>query len=235
MRFCTSELKTAVIASALRKRWPHGPIVSAAGIRAEESPARAKMPVAAPHQKLTRTTSPALSWHPILRWRLQDVLAEIDRAGLARHPAYTVYGASRVSCAFCIMSSAADLAAAASCDENVEIYREMVALELCSTFAFQGSRWLCDVAPRLLTHAERARIPDAKARASARAAAEQRIYSELLYVKGWPTFIPSLEQAELIASVRREVASAISISVDYVFADAVRERYAELYAKARAA
>lgn len=233
MRFCTSELKTAVIASALRKRWPKGPIVSVVGIRADESAARAKMPVSAVHAKLERRDAPGLSWHPILAWSLEDDLALIGEEGLALHPAYTLHGSSRVSCAFCIMSSAADLKAAAGAEENADIYREMVALELCSTFAFQSSRWLCDVAPKLLTVVERARIPDVKARGAARSAAEARIPDSLLYVKGWPTFIPSLEESALVAEVRKEVAHAVGIRVDFTHAGTVQKRYAQLYSAAR--
>lgn len=235
MRFCTSELKTAVIAAALRRRWPSGPIVSVVGIRGEESGARARMPVSAPHAKLARTGAPGVSWHPILWWKLDQVLAAIAVAGLALHPAYTVHHASRVSCAFCIMSAAADLAAAAGAEENAELYREMVALELESTFAFQGSRWLADVAPQLLLPAARARVSIAKVMAAQRIHAESRIPDELLYVKGWPTFIPSIEQAEIIASVRRAVSRATDIPVSYIDAAAVRDRYAELFYAKRVA
>lgn len=235
MRFCTSELKTAVIASALRKRWPTGPIVSVAGIRAEESHARAAMPVSAVHTKLERKGAPGYSWHPILSWRLRQVLDAVADAGLDLHPAYTVYGASRVSCAFCIMSSVADLAAAAGAEENADLYREMVALELVSTFGFQGSRWLADVAPHLLVGGDRGHIPIAKRAAELRVAAEARIPDELLYVKGWPTFVPSTEQAALIADVRREVAAAVCLPIQYTTAGAVRERYAELFYARRAA
>lgn len=235
MRFCTSELKTAVICSALRKRWPTGPIVSALGIRGEESTARSKMPISAAQSKLERKGSPGLSWHAILHWKLADVLAVIAAAGLALHPAYTVHHASRVSCAFCIMSALADLIAAAGAEENHALYREMVGLEIESTFAFQGSRWLADVAPELLRPSARARVAVAKAMAQQRVYAESRIPSELLYVKGWPTFIPSLEQAEVIASVRRAVSKAVSIPISFVDATSVRDRYAELFYANRAA
>jgi 3'-phosphoadenosine 5'-phosphosulfate sulfotransferase (PAPS reductase)/FAD synthetase len=229
MRFCTSELKTAVIASALRKRWPNGPIISAAGIRAEESPARSKMPVSAPHSKLTRANSPGISWHPIIGWRLPQVLKAIEQAGIDLHPAYTSHGASRVSCCFCIMSSAADLLAAAGAAENADLYREMVKLELDSTFAFQGTRWLADVAPHLLPDDERARIPGAKLRAGRRVAAEACIPPELLYVKGWPTFVPDIKQAALIAAVRRDVASAVGLQIGFTDAGSVQARYQDLF------
>lgn len=229
MRFCTSELKTAVIASALRKRWPTGPIISVTGIRAEESPARAGMPVAAPLKKLDRKNSAGWTWNPIHSLRLPDVLETISGAGLDLHPAYTVHGSSRVSCAFCIMSSERDLFAAASAGENADLYREMVDLELDSTFAFQGSRWLADVATCLLSHEDQARIVPTKDKAVRRVAAESRIPDELLYVKGWPTFVPSLDQAALIADVRRDVSDVVGLDIQFRDAASVRDRYAELF------
>ena len=66
------------------------------------------------------------------------------------HEAYTVYGSSRVSCCFCILGSLGDLMAAARCGANHEVYRALVRLETMSTFAFQSTRWLGDVAPHLL-------------------------------------------------------------------------------------
>lgn len=48
------------------------------------------------------------------------------------------------------MSSLPDLEAATGQAETRDLYREMVDLERRSTFAFQGSRWLSDIAPLLL-------------------------------------------------------------------------------------
>src|SRR3546814_14198036 len=54
MRFCTSELKVAVITSALKKQYPGQDIVNVAGIRRQESPARNRLPISAPMASLTR-------------------------------------------------------------------------------------------------------------------------------------------------------------------------------------
>jgi len=75
MRFCTSELKTAVISRALVDRFPDQMILSASGIRRQESPNRARAPVAKVQPKLhsvSRRTS-GLDWHPILDWTTQQV------------------------------------------------------------------------------------------------------------------------------------------------------------------
>lgn len=96
MRFCTSELKTAVITSALKKRYPNHDIVNVTGVRRQESSARSKMPVSAPLAALTRRNKQGVTWNAIIEWPVEDVFSEIAEAGLALHEAYTRYGASRV-------------------------------------------------------------------------------------------------------------------------------------------
>jgi 3'-phosphoadenosine 5'-phosphosulfate sulfotransferase (PAPS reductase)/FAD synthetase len=225
MRFCTSELKTAVITSALKKRYPQHDIVNVTGVRRQESSARSKMPVAAPLSALTRRNHRGVTWNAIIEWPVEDVFAEIAGAGLALHEAYTRYGASRVSCAFCIMSSLDDLRAAAGCADNHDLYREMVAIEAASTFAFQGQRWLADVAPDLLSPSLKAAVERAKLAAAERQAIEAEIPAHLLYTAGWPTARPTLEEAALIASVRSRVATLIGIHVDHTTASSVLARY----------
>ncbi|BDC45349.1 hypothetical protein PTKU15_86460 [Paraburkholderia terrae] len=230
MRFCTSELKTAVITSALKKRYPEHDIVNVTGVRRQESSARSKMPVAAPLAALTRRSNRGVTWNAIIEWPVEDVFAEIAAAGLALHEAYTRYGASRVSCAFCIMSSLDDLRAAAGCADNHDLYREMVALEAASTFAFQGQRWLADVSPDLLSFSLKADVARAKAAASKRQAIEAEIPAHLLFTAGWPTVRPSLEEATLIASVRSRVAALVSIDADHTAPSSVLQRYDDLLA-----
>lgn len=75
MRFCTSELKTSIICRALVQRFAGGTILSATGIRRQESPNRAKTPVANPQPKLASASrrTQGLDWHPILDWTAQQV------------------------------------------------------------------------------------------------------------------------------------------------------------------
>ncbi|MGF6870740.1 phosphoadenosine phosphosulfate reductase family protein [Paraburkholderia sp. MM5477-R1] len=230
MRFCTSELETAVITSALKKRYPTHDIVNVTGVRRQESSARSKMPVAAPLAALTRRGNQGMTWNAIIEWPVEDVFQEIADAGLALHEAYTRYGASRVSCAFCIMSSLDDLRAAAGCTDNHDLYREMVAIEAASTFAFQGQRWLADVAPDLLPASLLAAVARAKVAAAARVAVEAEIPAHLLYTAGWPTHLPSPQEAALIASVRSRVAAFVGFDVDYTTAESVAARYDSLLA-----
>lgn len=236
MRFCTSELKTAVICRDLVQRFAGRTIVSASGIRREESDKRATAPISKPQRKLTSKThaTTGLDWHPVLDWTKGDVFAFLAARGFPLHEGYTRYGMERISCAFCIMGSAGDLAASTTCPDNRDVYREMVALEIASTFGFQGGRWLADVAPHLLDDATRAAVADAKRRAALREAAEQRIPRHLFYTKGWPTVMPTPAEAEVLCSVRAEVGALLGLEVQHASPAAVVARYAELMALAAA-
>jgi 3'-phosphoadenosine 5'-phosphosulfate sulfotransferase (PAPS reductase)/FAD synthetase len=228
MRFCTSELKTAVITSELKKRFPGQDILNVTGIRRQESDNRAKAPVAAFMSALKRKNGTGLSWNAIIEWLIEDVLQEIADAGLMLHEAYTRFGVSRVSCAFCIMSAWADLLAASTCEDNRPLYVAMVELEAVSGFGFQGSRWLADVKPNWLSDELRERVARAKAGAQVRVSLEQLLPKHLHYTKGWPTVLPTLDEAALIARVRRGVAEVIGVEAMYLTDVAVRGRYEEL-------
>jgi len=231
-RFCTSELKSQVLAREMRRRFPEGDVVSAVGIRREESANRARMPAWKKDERLTRRRGVGHTWNAILGWRRQDVNDYVRSRGDVLHEAYRIYGTTRVSCAFCVMGSEHDLRASSNCAENQAIYREMVELEAVSTFSFQSTRWLGDLAPDLLDASLRARLQEAKERAERRLAAESRLPEHLLFVKGWPTVMPTAEEGQLIAEVRREVAAAVGLKVKHTDRDSVLARYQELIAAA---
>ena len=231
-RFCTSELKSQVLAREMRRRFPEGDVVSAVGIRREESANRARMPAWKKDERLTRRRGVGHTWNAILGWRRQDVNDYVRSRGDVLHEAYRIYGTTRVSCAFCVMGSEHDLRASSNCAENQAIYREMVELEAVSTFSFQSTRWLGDLAPDLLDASLRARLQEAKERAERRVAAEARLPEHLLFVKGWPTVMPTAEEGQLIADVRREVAAAVGLKVKHTDRDSVLARYQELIAAA---
>src|SRR3546814_2215658 len=86
-----------------------------------------------------------------------------DILGLLLHEAYSVWRATRLSCRYCIFASLHDLQASAAAPPNSAVYRELVGIEARSTFPFQPSRWLSDVAPTLLSRDLRADIVRAKA------------------------------------------------------------------------
>lgn len=234
MRFCTSELKTDVITRDLVRRFPGSTILSVSGIRADESSQRSKAPIFKPQAKLTsaKYATRGLDWHPILGWSRDDVFAYMALKGFDPHEAYPRYGSSRVSCCYCIMSTLADLIAAASCPDNHDIYREMVALEIASTFAFQGDRWLGDVAPDLLGPEMMAGLAAAKQAAARRVEIESRIPPHLLYTAGWPTCMPTEAEARMLAEVRLDVAGAVGLAVDFTTPESILARYHDLMVQA---
>ncbi len=186
------------------------------------------MPVSAVEPRLHRKDYAGATWNPIIEWSIDQVFAEIQQTGLSVHEAYTKFGSSRVSCAFCIMSSGHDLLASSSCAENREVYVAMTELEAVSSFAFQGTRWLADVAPQLLPATLISQIERAKQIAEARRAVEAEIPDHLLYVKGWPVAIPSPKEADLIASVRTRISTMFKLDANCLNGESVLARYAEL-------
>jgi 3'-phosphoadenosine 5'-phosphosulfate sulfotransferase (PAPS reductase)/FAD synthetase len=233
MRFCTSELKTAIICRALIHRFPGQLIISASGIRREESEKRKKAPISSVQSKLTSKThkTTGLNWHPILEWEKVDVFSYLSAHNFPVHEAYTRYGTSRVSCVYCILASKADLKAATTCVDNHDVYREMVDLEIQSTFSFQDQGWLGEIAPQLLTDAQKAGLEEAKRKALIREEIESEIPKHLLYTKGWPTVLPTYSEAELLAGVRQRVAALMEFSANYLTPGSILERYAELMAE----
>lgn len=232
MRFCTSELKVDVICAELVRRWPGRTILSATGIRAQESTDRAKFPIAKAQPKLTRDRAQTrgLNWNPLLRWSLDDVLGLCAAKDFPLHEAYARYGSSRVSCVFCILGSKGDIMAAAGCADNHDLYRTMVGMEVESTFAFKGNDWLGDAAPRLLTAELQRGLAQAKTAAARREKTEGRIPKHLLYTKGWPTCVPTSSEAALLADVRRTVGDAVGLAVSHTDPDSIIDRYRELMA-----
>lgn len=236
MRFCTSELKTSPICAALKKRFNGRMIINVVGIRREESPGRAKALVAKPNSKLRHKTvnkdtgiaTDGYDWNAIIDWKIEEVFARIAESGLELHEAYTEYGMSRVSCAYCILSNQADLTNATTAEQNHDLYREMVDLEIVSTFSFQSGKWLGDVAPHLLTPEQQFRLTMAKVCAEQREALEAKIPTDLLYTKGWPHRMPTPAEAELLADIRQRVGKLLKLPVKYTTQETVLARYAEL-------
>lgn len=233
MRFCTSELKTAIICRDLVERWRGQTIIQVIGLRRQESFTRAQAPVIAWQPKLQSKTcgTQGYTWHPILGWRLEDVVQYHRMQDFPLHEAYTRYGMSRVSCAYCILASFADLVASATNPENHDIYREMVDLEIASAFHFQSETWLGDVAPHLLSEAQQAGLCEARRKAAQRERVEARIPAHLLYTRGWPTLLPTVQEAMLLSEVRQQVAEIMQFPINYREPEAIRQRYGELLAR----
>lgn len=223
MRFCTSELKTHPIRAELRRRFKRCVFINVTGVRRQESAARSKASVASLDAKGNA------DWRLILDWQEAEVFDFIAEQGLEVHEAYSDFGMSRVSCRFCIMSSAADMIAAAAVPESQDLLCRMVDLEIASTFAFQGnSKWLGDVAPHLLGFRREEEFRNAKVRALARIAVEAKVTKPMRYVSGWPTRMLTDDEAKTLASVRRAIGGLFSIEPLYLDVPSIHGRYADL-------
>ena len=116
-RWCTSDFKRGparkhftALAKAADIERPYR-ILSVTGIRAEESPDRAKKAALESGQVDTKNQI-VDEWRPILAWTEAEVWAEIDLSGAPHHIAYDL-GMSRLSCAACVYAKKSDLVIAA--------------------------------------------------------------------------------------------------------------------------
>lgn len=225
MRFCTSELKTHPIRAELRRRFKRCVFINVTGVRRQESVARSKASVASVDARGNA------DWRLILDWQETEVFDFIAEEGLEVHEAYTDFDMSRVSCRFCIFSKESDLIAAAAVPESQDLLCRMVDLEIASTFAFQGNRWLGDVAPRLLGFRRVEDFQDAKIRALARIAIEAKVTKAMRYVSGWPTRMLTDDEAGTLASVRQAIGMLFNIEPLYLDVPSIHGRYASLIAQ----
>lgn len=101
-RFCTSELKVLPMISYLKTL--DDDVTVYQGIRAEESPSRAALPVAPQY------SSDYDAWiaRPLLRWTAAQCFDIIKKHGLEANPLYKL-GAGRVGCFPCILVNQAEL------------------------------------------------------------------------------------------------------------------------------
>ncbi len=222
LRFCTSDTKRSPLQSVMRKRFGKRPYVNAMGIRRQESTQRAKQPVAKVE------TGGVVNWNPVIDYTVDEVFQTIANAGLKPHVAYTEHGATRVSCVACILASLQDLQRAAAVPYNRPAFRTLIEMELVSGFSFQPNRWLADVDPTILGEAEAHRLVAAKKLAADRKAIEARIPKHLKFSEGWPEVMPTAEEAELLAQVRREVSALHGFNSRFTDAESILAHYAAL-------
>jgi 3'-phosphoadenosine 5'-phosphosulfate sulfotransferase (PAPS reductase)/FAD synthetase len=239
LRFCTSELKAQVIGPYLAKRFAGQTIVQVVGIRRDESANRAKAEISKADHRYAKPGNRAgtsmLLWHPLLDWSAEQVFACHREHDLPLHEAYTSYGSTRLSCAFCILASIRDLRAASDAAGNAALYRHLVGMEADSTFSFQPDRWLGDVAPRLLAQDLAAKHRLGRDRAAERQSIEAGMPPELRYVKGWPPRAPTASEAAQIAAARRVILRHHGLPMMFTTGDAVSRRFDQLLAMKEAA
>ena len=130
-RWCTSDFKRSPVHTLLtrlvaERRDPagmvHGPdgasekrhvrILNCMGMRAEESPARAKRAPFRFDGRASNGRRHVDEWLPLHHWTVETVWARIASAGTRPHPAYE-QGMPRLSCSFCVLASRGALVRAA--------------------------------------------------------------------------------------------------------------------------
>lgn len=131
-RYCTSDFKRGPIRKLMtrlvRELELGRPvrILNCMGLRAEESPARAKKPDFRRDEVASNGRREVDEWLPIRDWKLGEIWSRIHASGVPWHPAYDA-GMSRLSCVFCVLAKKSDLETAARL--NPGLLREYAAVE----------------------------------------------------------------------------------------------------------
>jgi 3'-phosphoadenosine 5'-phosphosulfate sulfotransferase (PAPS reductase)/FAD synthetase len=184
-RWCTGDQKSIQIHKPIRKFTPQGTAVCAIGIRAQESPRRAKQPIWSLRRGAGCSTRLVYDWHPLYffdeeavwkalgvsltelnalrqltksaRERGEDTIARVLACGWRWHIAYPL-GCRRMSCSCCFLAGDEDVRIGAF--YNPDAYRAIVALEILSGFSYFPDRWLGTLCPELLTEETRVQLSE---------------------------------------------------------------------------
>jgi 3'-phosphoadenosine 5'-phosphosulfate sulfotransferase (PAPS reductase)/FAD synthetase len=144
-RYCTSELKTGQVAKLIVKLTREAGrfirVLNCLGMRAEESPARAKKPVFSV-DNCTNSKRHVDRWLPIHSWSVSDVWARIKASGVKHHYAYD-RGMPRLSCCFCVLASRSALVL--SVKLNPVLAAEYVQLETSINHRFRQDFTIAEI------------------------------------------------------------------------------------------
>jgi 3'-phosphoadenosine 5'-phosphosulfate sulfotransferase (PAPS reductase)/FAD synthetase len=162
-RYCTSDQKRDQIATLLTRlsREAGRPvrILNCLGMRAEESPSRAKY---TPFQRDARHSNSKRivdRWLPIHSWSVGDVWDSIHQSRVPHHYAYDL-GMPRLSCCFCIFSPRAALLLAGK--HNRELLEEYVQIEREIKHQFRQGQPIEAIAEALAAGQEAGAVADWK-------------------------------------------------------------------------
>jgi 3'-phosphoadenosine 5'-phosphosulfate sulfotransferase (PAPS reductase)/FAD synthetase len=141
-RYCTSDHKRGQVMKVFTalaersRRWgvPFCRILNCLGLRARESPARARRTPFAPNEAASNGLRRVDDWLPIHSWTVEQVWQRIRASGVRHHPAYDL-GMPRLSCCFCIFSPRSALLLAGK--HNPGLLAQYVAVEKRIGHAFR--------------------------------------------------------------------------------------------------
>jgi 3'-phosphoadenosine 5'-phosphosulfate sulfotransferase (PAPS reductase)/FAD synthetase len=147
-RYCTSDQKTSQVTKLITRLVAELDhlgrpvrILNCLGIRAQESPARAKkQPFGL--DKASNGKRHVDRWLPIFDWTHDEVWATIRRSGLRHHPAYDA-GMPRLSCVFCVLAGRRELVLAARL--NPALATEYAAVEQRIGHTFRADLSMADI------------------------------------------------------------------------------------------
>lgn len=128
-RQCTSDLKRGPIEKKIKEicnTRGFNRVINCMGLRAEESPGRAKKEMWRRVESKCNSRREWYEWLPIHDWPVEQVFGFIKANSQDPHWAYSA-GMTRLSCCFCIMASEHDIKTAARL--MPELYAEYVAKE----------------------------------------------------------------------------------------------------------
>ena len=138
-RQCTSDLKRGPIQREVRRYTKANGfkvIVNCLGIRAQESPGRAKRKDFS-RMSISNRVNTWYEWLPVHNLSVAEVFGAIQAAGQRPHYAYDL-GNERLSCVFCIMGSKNDLCNGAT--HHPELLAEYSAMEARTGYTMHMSR-----------------------------------------------------------------------------------------------
>lgn len=142
-RYCTSDFKRGPIQTMITRlsqehKATHGKgakvrVLNCMGLRAQESPARAKKVPFENDKRNTNGSRHVDVWLPILDWKEDQVWETIKASGAPYHRAYDL-GMPRLSCVFCIFAPKAALTLAGKHNPDLLLDYAAVEEEIGHTF-----------------------------------------------------------------------------------------------------
>lgn len=150
-RYCTSDMKRGPVRTLLTRlaaetradgKTTPAVIVNCMGLRADESPARAKKAAWELDEAASNGRRIVYQWLPIHAWTTAQVWDRIRSSGVRHHPAYDL-GMPRLSCCFCIFAPRDALVLAGR--HNPELLDEYVEVERAIGHRFRVSLSLAEV------------------------------------------------------------------------------------------
>lgn len=139
-RQCTSDLKRGPIQREVRryaKANGYKVIVNCLGLRAQESPGRAKRVPLRLNERDSNSVNTWYEWLPVHDLSAAEIFGIIEQAGQQPHYAYSL-GNDRLSCVFCIMASKKDIVTGAA--HNPGLLEQYDVLEKRTGYTMHMSR-----------------------------------------------------------------------------------------------